>query len=69
MTTHKALHPRDYVNRLSVSKKKEEEDLLALKTARTHRYNDLETTFKSAEEDWLQPPETIAMTRKLAERQ
>ena len=33
MTMHKALHTRDDVDRLYVSRKKEEEDLPALKTA------------------------------------
>ena len=37
---------------------KKDEDLPALKTALTHRYNDSKTTYKSAGEDWLQPPET-----------
>ena len=45
MTMHKALHPRDDVDRLYIyQKKKEEEDLSALKTALTHRYNDSRTT-------------------------
>ena len=43
--------------------KKKEEDLLALKTVLTHQYNDLNTTYKIVEEDWLQPPETILTTR------
>ena len=46
--------------------KKEEEDLPPLKTALTHQYKDLKTTYKSMEGDWLQPPETI---RGLTERQ
>ena len=40
MTMHKALHPRDDVDRLY----EEEEDLLASKTALTHRYNGSKTT-------------------------
>ena len=44
MTMHKALHPRDDVDRLYVSKKKGKEDLPASKTALTHRYNDSKTT-------------------------
>ena len=32
--------------------KKEEEDLPSLKTALTHQYKDLKTTYKSVEEDW-----------------
>ena len=41
---HKALHPRDDVGRLYVSKKKEEEDLPASKTALKHRYNGSKST-------------------------
>ena len=33
--------------------KKEEDDLPAIKTALTLRYNDSKITFKSAEKDWL----------------
>ena len=44
MTMHKALHPRDDVDRLYVSRKEGEDDLPALKTAFTHRYNDSKTT-------------------------
>ena len=43
MNIHKELHPRDYVDRICVSKKREEEGLPALKTALTHRYNDSRT--------------------------
>ena len=39
---HKALHPRDDVDRLY--EKREEEDLSATKTALTHRHNGLKTT-------------------------
>ena len=64
---HKVLHPRDDVDRLYVPRKEGEEDLSALKTVLTHQYNDLETLQKSAEEDWLQPPETILTTREPTE--
>ena len=43
--------------------RREEEDLPALKTAFTHRYNDSRTTEKSTKEDWLQPSETILANR------
>ena len=46
--------------------KKEEEDLLALKTVLTHQYNNLKITYKNAEEDWLL--ETMT-TRGPTERQ
>ena len=39
MTMHKTLHPRGDVDRLYVSRKREEEDFQALKSALTHRYN------------------------------
>ena len=38
--------------------KKKEEDLPALKIALTHRYNNFNTTYKSANKHSLQPPET-----------
>ena len=44
MTMHKALHPRDNVDRLYVSRKEGEEDLPASKTTLTHRYNGSKTT-------------------------
>ena len=44
MTMHKALHLRDDVDRLYVSRKREEEDLPVSKTALTHRYNGSKTT-------------------------
>ena len=47
----KALHPRDDVDRLYVSRKEGEEGLPALKTALTHQYNDLKTTYKRAEKE------------------
>ena len=39
--------------------KKENEDLSALKTVLTHQYKNLKTKQKSAEKDWLQPPEKM----------
>ena len=68
MTMHKALPPRDDFDRL-YQEKKEEEDLLVLKTVLTRQYNDLKTTYKNLEEDWLQPPETILTIRGPTERQ
>ena len=44
MTMHKALHPRDDVDRLYVSRNEGGDDLPTLKTALTHRYNDSRTT-------------------------
>ena len=62
MTMHKALHPRDNVD-IMFQEKREEEDLPALKTALTHRYNDSKTIYKNTMEDRLQPSETIMITR------
>ena len=50
MTMHMALHPRDDVNRQYVSRKEGGRGL-TLKTALIHQYNDLKTTYKSAEKD------------------
>ena len=49
--------------------KKEEQDLPELKTALTHQYNDLKTTYKIWEEDWLQLSERILTTGGLTEQQ
>ena len=51
MTMHKALHLRDDVDRLYVSRKEGGEDLPASKTALTHRYNDSKTIYKNTMED------------------
>ena len=64
MTMHKALHPRESVDILYISRKElGEEDLPASKTASTHRYNGSRTTYKNTNEDWLQPSETTLTTR------
>ena len=44
--------------------KKEEEDTPALKIVLMHRYKDLKTTLKSAEQDGLQWQETIQTSIK-----
>ena len=44
MTEHKALHPRDEVDRLYVPRENKEEDPPELKIALTHRYDDSKTT-------------------------
>ena len=41
---------------------KEDEDLPVLNTVLMHQHNDLKTTYKSVEEDRLQPPETLLRT-------
>ena len=53
MTMHKTLYLRNVVDRLYIfiyQEIKEEEDLPALKTTLTHRYNYLRTTLKSMED-------------------
>ena len=66
MTMHKALHPRDDVDRLYVLRKG---DLPALKTVLMHRYNDSKITYKNTMEDLLLPSETILITRWTTEWQ
>ena len=68
MILHKALYPKGDVDRLYVSRKEREEDLPALETVLTYQINDLKTTNKSVEKDWLQPPETILTTLGPTER-
>ena len=63
MTIHKALHPRDDVDRPYVSREEGEENLPAMKTALTHRYNDSKTIYKNTMEDSLQPSKTMLITR------
>ena len=48
---HKALHPRDDVDRL-YEWKKEEEESAALKTASMHRYKNSKTTLKIQKTDY-----------------
>ena len=54
---HKVLRHRDGVYRMYAKKRREEEDLQALKRVLTPQYNNLENTYRNIEEDWLQPPE------------
>ena len=59
-TRNKALHPRDDVDKLYVSRKKKvEEGLPAVKIVPMHRYEDSKIKLNNAEEYWLQRPETI----------
>ena len=56
-------------NNINEEEKREEEDLPALKTALTHRYNDSKTIYQNTMKDWLQPSETIMITRWTTEWQ
>ena len=67
ITMHKALLPKDDVDRLYVSRKEREEGLPALKTSLTHRYNDSKTIYKNTMEDSLQRSKTILITRRTTE--
>ena len=52
MTMHKALHARDDVDRLYVSRREGGRGLASTeKTALMHRYNDSKTAYKRAEKD------------------
>ena len=50
---------RDYM----YHEKREEEDLTALKTALSHRYNDSKTIYKNTMEDWKLQSKTILITQ------
>ena len=50
MTMHKALHPRDDIDRLHVSRNKRGKDLPSLKIASIHLYKDSKTTLKRKKE-------------------
>ena len=69
VTMHKALHPRDDVDRLYVWRKEGGRGMLALERALTHRYNDTKTIYKNMMEDSLHPSETILTTRWTTEWQ
>ena len=53
----------------NMCQEKDEENLPALKTALTLQYNDMKTTEKSMEKDWLQPPEIALATWGPTEQQ
>ena len=48
--------------------KKEAEDFLAFKLTSMHWYNDLKTTLKSAEKDWLQRQESTQTAQTSTEQ-
>ena len=65
---HKALHPRDDIDRLYVSKKGGR-GLTSIPNRVDTLIQRLEDYIKKiAEEDWLQPPETIQTTRAYTEQ-
>ena len=68
MTMHNALHPRDDVDRLYVSRKEKGRGLTSTKDNVDASINDLKTTYKNMEEDWLQPSEKILTSRTTISR-
>ena len=63
MTMHKALHPRDDVDWRYVSRKEEGRWLASIEDSVDASIQRLEDYIKNTNEDWLQPSETIRVTR------
>ena len=63
MTMHKALYPRDDVNRLYVSRKEGGRGLASIEDNVDTSIQRLKDYIKNTSEDWLQPSETILITR------
>ena len=63
MTMHKALHPRDHVDRLYVSRKEGEKGLASIKDSFEPSIQQLEDYRENTNEDELQPSETIRTIR------
>ena len=62
MHMHKALHPRDDIDKLYVSRKEVGRGLASIEDSVDTSIQQLHTTYQSVEEDKLQPPETILTT-------
>ena len=69
MTMHKALHPRDDVGRLYVSRKEGGRGLASIEDSIDASIQQLEDYIKNTKEDWLQPSETRQTTRWTTEWQ
>ena len=68
MMMHKALHPRDDVDILYVSRKEGGRGLTGIQDSVDAAIQWLEDYIKkSAKQDWLQPPETIQTTQASTE--
>ena len=63
MTMHKALHPKNNVDRLYVSRKEGGRGLASIEDTVDASIQRLEDYIKNTNEDWLQPSETIRTTR------
>ena len=69
MTMRKVLHPGNDVERLYMSRRERGSGLASIEDSVDASIQRLEDYIKSAEEDWLQPPQTIQTTQGPAERQ
>ena len=69
MTMHKALHPRDDVDRLYVSRNKGGRGLASIENSIDAWRQRLKHYIKNTKVDWLQPLETILITRWTTEWQ
>ena len=67
MKMHKALHPRDDVDRLYVSRKKGGRGLASIQDSVDASIQRLEDNIKNAEEDWWQQPQTTQTTQASTE--
>ena len=63
MTMHKALHPRDDVDRLYVSRKEGGRGLASIEDSVDASIQRLKNIYKNTKEDSLQPPERKLRTR------
>ena len=63
MTVHKALHPRDDVDRLYVSRKEGGRVLASIEDSIDASIQQLEDYIENTNEDWLQPSEIILTKR------
>ena len=68
MTIHKALHPRDDIDRLNMSRKEERRGLASIEDSGDASIQWLEDNIKKCVH-WLQPPETILIIQGPTERQ
>ena len=66
---HKALYPRDDVDRLYVLRRGGGRGLASIEDSNDASIQRLEGYLQKHTEDWLQPPVTVLTTRGLAERQ
>ncbi len=63
MTMHIALHPKDDVDRLYVSRKEEGRRLASIEDSDDASNHDSKNIYKNTMDDSLQPSETLLITR------